>query len=297
MKIFNRSEYVALSNALQGYYQLLDQDKTIFPCFNSFYEYLETHYTDLLRNQRVKERDFDIDNFLYVLKPYYKGGEFDYLLNASANLDLLNVRFIVFELDNIKDHPILFPVVTLVIMELFVSKMRKIPSVLKVLGIEEAWKPITKGAMADFMRYIIKTVRKFYGITCIVTQEIDDLISSPIIKETIINNSDIKILMDMRKFMHKFEQLQQVLGMTDKSKTILLSVNRDNEPGKIYRENYIDLGGQRTFVVRNELCPQEYYAYTTEGKEKVKVQEYAAKYGSYQKGIEMLVKDLNNENH
>lgn len=289
---FNRSEYVALSNALQGYYQLLASDTSVFPCFNTFYDYVEAHYTEILRGQRVKEKDFDIDNFLYVLKPYYKGGEFDYLLNASANLDLLRERFIVFELDNIKDHPILFPVVTLVIMELFVSKMRKIPAVLKVLAIEEAWKPITKGAMADFMRYIIKTVRKFYGITCIVTQEIDDLLSSPIIKETIINNSDIKILMDMRKFMHKFDQLQMALGMTDKAKTILLSVNRDNEHGRNYRENYIELGGQYMRVVRNELCPEEYYAYTTEAKEKVKVQEYAEKYGSYEEGIKMLVRDL-----
>ncbi len=51
---FNRSEYVALSNALQGYYQLLDEDKIIFPCFNTFYEYVETHYTEILRGQRVK---------------------------------------------------------------------------------------------------------------------------------------------------------------------------------------------------------------------------------------------------
>jgi conjugation system TraG family ATPase len=289
---FNRSEYVALSNALQGYYQLLSANTAVFPCFNTFYEYVEDHYTEILRGQRVKEKDFDIDNFLYVLKPYYKGGEFDYLLNASANLDLLRERFIVFELDNIKDHPILFPVVTLVIMELFVSKMRKIPAVLKVLAIEEAWKPITKGAMADFMRYIIKTVRKFYGITCIVTQEIDDLLSSPIIKETIINNSDIKILMDMRKFMHKFDQLQQAMGMADKEKTMLLSVNRDNEQGRLYRENYIGLGGQYMRVVRNELCPEEYYAYTTEAKEKVKVQEYAQKYGGYEEGIKMLVRDM-----
>lgn len=288
---FNRSEYVALSNALQGYYQFLSGDANMFPCFNTFYEYLEDHYTERLREQRVKEKDFDIDNFLYVLKPYYKGGEFDYLLNASSNVDLLHERFIVFELDNIKDHPILFPVVTLVIMELFVSKMRKIPGILKVLAIEEAWKPITKGAMADFMRYIIKTVRKFYGITCIVTQEIDDLLSSPVIKETIINNSDIKILMDMRKFMHKFDQLQSALGMTDKAKTILLSGNRDNEPGRTYRENYIELGGQYMRVVRNELCPEEYYAYTTEAKEKVKVQQYAEKYGSYEEGIKMLVRE------
>jgi type IV secretory pathway VirB4 component len=88
----------------------------------------------------VKDIRFDIDNMLFVLKPYYKGGEYSYLLNAKENLDLLQKRFIVFELDNIKDHPILFPVVTLIIMETFVSKMRKLSKdTRKMILIEEAW--------------------------------------------------------------------------------------------------------------------------------------------------------------
>jgi conjugation system TraG family ATPase len=119
---FNRSEYVALSNALQGYYDHLKSEGGLFPCFNTFYEYLESHYVKVLQSHKVKDKDFDLGNFLYVLRPYYEGGEFDYLLNAKENLDLLDQPFIVIELDNIKDHPILFPVVTLIIMELFISK-------------------------------------------------------------------------------------------------------------------------------------------------------------------------------
>lgn len=285
---FNRSEYVALSNALQGYYQIIQGEPSIFPCFNTFYEYLETHYVEVLKGHRVKERDFDVDNFLYVLRPYYKGGEFDYLLNAHENLDLLNQQFIVFELDQIKDHPILFPVVTLIIMELFISKMRKLKGKRKVLTIDEAWKAIAKSGMAEFLKYAFKTIRKFNGIPIVITQELDDLISSPIIKDAIINNADIKILMDMRKFMNKFDKLQDVLGLSDKGKTILLSVNKDN------REIFIDIGGQVMKVYKNELCPEEYYAYTTEGKEKVKVMEYAAKYGSIEQGITALIREQNN---
>lgn len=289
---FNRSEYVALSNALQGYYDALKKDRNIFPCFNSFYEYLETDYVIILKNHKVKDKDFDIDNFLYVLRPYYKSGEFDYLLNATKNLDLLQQRFIVFELDNVKDHPILFPVVTLIIMELFISKMRKLKGERKILVIEEAWKAIAKSGMAEFIKYVFKTVRKFNGIAAVVTQEIDDLISSPIIKEAIINNADIKILMDMRKFLNKFDQLQAALGLSDKGKTILLSVNRANEPGKKYREVFIDLGGQTMKVYRNELSPEEYFAYSTEETEKVKVMQYVEKYGSIEIGIAHLVQDL-----
>jgi conjugation system TraG family ATPase len=283
--IFNRSEYVALSNALQGYYRQLKEDSTLFPCFNTFYEYLENYYLKVLEAHRVKDRDFDIDNFLYVLRPYYHGGEFDYLLNARENLDLLEQPFIVFELDQIKDHPILFPVVTLIIMELFISKMRKLPGKRKVLTIDEAWKAIAKSGMAEFLKYAFKTIRKFNGIPCVVTQELDDLISSPIIKDAIINNADIKILMDMRKFQGKIEKLQDALGMSEKAKTILLSVNKDN------REVFIDIGGQVSKVVKNELCPEEYYAYSTEGRERFRVIELSAKHGGVQQGIEAMVQE------
>ena len=289
---FNRAEYVALSNALQGYYDWLLFHKSVFPCFNTFYGYLESVYVSVLKEHKVKDRDFDIDNFLYVLRPYYKGGEFDYLLNADQNLDLLRQRFIVFELDTIKDHPILFPVVTLIIMELFISKMRKLKGIRKVLVIEEAWKAIAKAGMAEFIRYVYKTVRKFNGIAIVVTQELDDVISSPVIKEAIINNADIKVLMDMRKFMNKFDGLQAALGLSDKGKTILLSVNRNNEPGKKYREVFIDLGGQVMKVYRNELSPEEYFTYTTEEKEKLKVLQYTDKWGSMEKGIKKLMADV-----
>lgn len=280
---FNRAEYVALSNALEGYYRHLARDSNLFPCFDTFYEYLEGDYSEQLKGQRVKDRNFDIDNFLYVLRPYYRGGEFDYLLNARENLDLMQKRFIVVELDNIKDNPILFGVVTMTVMSLFISKMRKLGGLRKVLVIDEAWKALTRNGMAAFVQYAYKTFRKFNGVPIVVTQEIDDLISSPIIKDTIIANSDIKILMDMRKFVNKFDKLQETLGLSEKAKSILLSVNKDD------REIFIELGGKIARVFRNELSPQEYYAYTTEGKERVRVRELAQQYGSIEKGIEAMV--------
>ncbi len=285
---YNRSEYVALSNALQGYYE----SKPAFPCFNSFYEYLQTDYVEVLASHKVKDRDFNIHNFLYVLRPYYKGGEFDYLLNATENLDLLNQRFIVFELDNLKSHPILFAVVTLIIMELFISKMRKLQGIRKIIAIDEAWVAIAKSGMAGFIKYLYKTVRKFNGIAALVTQEIDDLISSPILKETVINNADTKILMDMRKFMNKFDKLQEVLGLSAKGKTLLLSVNKANEPDRNYREVFIDQGGQVLNVYRNELSVEEYLCYSTEESEKLRVQAYTAQYGSIEKAITVFAQEM-----
>ena len=290
---FNRSEYVALSNALQLYYEKLDSNSDLFPCFDSFYEFLKNEFVSILEGDKVKEKDFDVNNFLYVLRPYYKGGEFDYLLNATENLDLLKERFIVFELDNIKDHPILFPVVTIIIMEVFISKMRKLKGVRKMILIEEAWKAIAKEGMAEYIRYLFKTVRKFFGEAIVVTQEVEDIISSPVVKQAIINNSDCKILLDQSKYQNKFEQIQELLGLTEKEKALVLSVNKANDPDKKYKEVFISLGGMQSKVYRTEVSLEEYYAYTTEETEKVKVQAYAKKFdGDIRKGIAALANDL-----
>lgn len=289
---FRRSEYVALSNALTGYFEHLDQLPDIFPCFNTFYEYLSKEYLQILKNDRVKEKDFDIDNFLYVLNPYYKGGEFDYLLNATEHLDLLNERLVVFEIDSIKDHPILFPAVTLIIMEVFISKIRKLKGIRKMILIEECWKAIAKEGMAEYIKYLFKTVRKFFGEAVVVTQEVEDIISSPIVKQAIINNSDCKILLDQSKYQNKFDLIQELLGLTEQEKSQILSMNKANDPKRKYKEVFISLGGQYSKVYRTEVSLEEYLAYTTEENEKLKVQQYAMQYGSIQKGISMLAQDI-----
>lgn len=290
---FNRSEYVALSISLQMYYERLGKDKKLFPCFNTYYEFIRDEFVEILKADRVKEKDFDAENFLYVLRPYYSGGEFDYLLNATENLDLLRERFIVFELDNIKDHPILFPVVTIIIMEVFISKMRKLKGIRKMILIEEAWKAIAKEGMAEYIKYLFKTVRKFYGEAIVVTQEVEDIISSPIVKQAIINNSDCKILLDQSKYQNKFDQIQELLGLTEKEKALVLSINKSNDPARKYKEVFISLGGMLSKVYATEVSLEEYLAYTTEESEKMKVQAYTKKWGGdIRKGIAALANDI-----
>ena len=291
---FRRSEYVALSNALTLYFAHLEKRPDIFPCFNTFYEFLLSEYMQVLEAGKVKEKDFDIGNFLYVLNPYYRGGEFDYLLNATENLDLLNEPFIVFELDAIKDHPILFPAVTLIIMEVFISKMRKLKGIRKMILIEECWKAIAKEGMAEYIKYLFKTVRKFFGEAVVVTQEVEDIISSPIVKQAIINNSDCKILLDQSKYQNKFDSIQELLWLTEKEKAQILSMNKANDPKRKYKEVFISLGGQYSKVYRTEVSLEEYLAYTTEESEKMKVQEYTLKYGSIRKGIAVLAEEIRN---
>ena len=165
-----RSEEVALSNAVSLYIERITIDESVIPSFNSFYEFVKLDYAAILDAKRVREKDFDLANFLNVLEPYYKGGEYDFLLNSEKQLDLLSKRFIVFEIDAIKDHKILFPIVTIIVMEVFINKMRRLQGIRKMILIEEAWKAIAKEGMAEYIKYLFKTVRKFFGEAIVVTQ-------------------------------------------------------------------------------------------------------------------------------
>ena len=293
-----RSEEVALSNAVSAYIERITCDRSVTPCFNTFYEFVRDDYRRQLEQKNVREKDFDIDNFLNVLEPYYRGGEYDYLLNSDKELDLLHKRFIVFELDNIKDHKILFPVTTIIIMEAFINKMRKLKGIRKLILIEEAWKAIASANMADYIRYLYKTVRKYFGEAIVVTQEVEDIISSPIVKESIINNSDCKILLDQRKYMNKFDQIQSLLGLTDKEKSQILSINMANHPGRLYKEVWIGLGGTQSAVYATEVSAEEYLAYTTEETEKMEVYALAEKMGGdIEAAIRQLAEERRNSNH
>ncbi|MBS1659507.1 MAG: TraG family conjugative transposon ATPase [Bacteroidetes bacterium] len=287
-----RIEYVVLSDALQLYFAKLAANGGIFPCFNTFYEFLQQEFKATLLGDGVKEKDFDIENFLYVLRPYYSGGEFEHLLNARENLDILQQRFVVFELDSIKSHPVLFPVVTLVIMEIFMSKMRKLKGVRKLIVIEEAWRAIAQGGMAEYIKYLYKTIRKFFGKAIVVTQEIEDVISSETIRQAIINNADTKLLLDQSKFQNKFDQLQDFLGISEKQKTEILSLNKGHEPGRSYKDCWIGLGATSSKVYRVEVSPEEYYVYTSEQREKKLVREFITKAGNVKDGVKLLLNTL-----
>lgn len=284
-EVQTRSEYVALSNAIQLYYE----SQISFRCFDSFYEFLSGDYKAVIEHERVKLQDFDLGNLLYVLKPYYKGGEYGYLLNGKENLDLVNKPFIVFELDNVKDHPILMPVIAVIIMDAFIGKMRKLKGVRKILTMEEAWKALMRQSMAEFILFIYKTLRKYFGEAIVVTQEIEDILSSTIVKQAIINNSDCKILLDQSKYENKFEQVQEILGLTEKEKAMVLSLNKANDPKRRYKEVFISLGGRYSKVYATEVSPEEYLTYTTEEREKLAVMEAAEKYGSMEAGIKSIL--------
>ncbi len=288
-----KTESGELGSAVSAYIKKIQQDRSIVPCFDTFYEYMLNDYRAELekRDIKVSREDFNIDNFLTTLRQYYKGGRFDFLLNSRENIDLLHKRFIVFEIDSIKDNAELFPVVVIIIMEAFINKMRRLKGIRKLLIVEEAWKALTTENMANYLKYMYKTVRKYFGEAIVVTQEVDDIISSPVVKESIINNSDCKILLDQKKYMNKFDGIQSMLGLTEKEKAQILSINLANHPGRKYKEVWIGLNGVQSAVYATEVSPAEYLTYTTEESEKTEVFNLAEELGG---DLELAIRRLAN---
>ncbi|TFD99089.1 TraG family conjugative transposon ATPase [Dysgonomonas capnocytophagoides] len=290
----SKTESGELGSAVDEYIKKIQTDRNIVPSFNTFYEFMRDEYKVALKEREIEvsKADFNIDNLLTTLRQYYRGGRFDFLLNSDKELDLLNKRFIVFEIDAIKENRDLFPVVTIIIMEAFINKMRRLKGIRKQLIVEEAWKALSSPNMAEYLKYLYKTVRKFFGEAIVVTQEVDDIISSPIVKEAIINNSDCKILLDQRKYMNKFDSIQALLGLTEKEKAQILSINMSNNPSRIYKEVWIGLGGMQSAVYATEVSPSEYYTYTTEETEKLQVQKLSEKLGGdIEQAIKLITSD------
>lgn len=286
-----KTESGELGSAVEEYINRIHADKSIAPCFNTFYEFMRDEYKAELENREIEvgKEEFNINNFLTTLRQYYRGGRFDFLLNSDKELDLLNKRFIVFEIDQIKENRELFPIVTIIIMEAFISKMRRLKGIRKQFICEEAWKALSSPNMADYLKYLYKTVRKFFGEAIVVTQEVDDIISSPVVKDAIINNSDCKILLDQRKYMNKFDSIQELLGLTDKEKAQILSINMANNPNRLYKEVWIGLGGMQSAVYATEVSKSEYLTYTTEETEKMEVLNLAQKLDG---NMELAIKQL-----
>ena len=239
--------------------------------FNTYYEFALERIPQIMAEKKI---DFDIDDFAAILEQFYKGGELEHTLNNDLDKSLFDEKFIVFEIEKIKDDPILFPIVVLIIMDVFLQKMR-LKKGRKALIIEEAWKAISSPTMAGYIKYLYKTVRKFNGIAGVVTQELNDVIDSPIVKEAIINNSDVKILLDQSKFKDRYEDISAILGLTDVQRQQIFTVNAlPPKEGIPYHKEVWISRGQYSDVYSVEVPPEWYWAFTTERVEKEALKVY-----------------------
>ena len=260
--------------------------------FNSFYEYSVQRIPDICEENRIT--GIDLSTYRYMMKDFYWGGNHEKTLNENMDSSLFDETFVVFEIDSIKDDPLLFPLVTLIIMDVFLQKMR-IKKNRKVLVIEEAWKAIASPLMAEYIKFMYKTARKFWASVGVVTQEIQDIIGSEIVKEAIINNSDVVMLLDQSKFKERFDTIKTILGLTDVDCKKIFTINRlENKEGRsFFREVFIRRG--TTSGVYGVEEPREcYMTYTTERAEKEALKLYKRELQcSHQEAIEAYCRDWN----
>ena len=240
--------------------------------FNTFYEFSVERIPQICEENHLA--GIDLAAYNYLMKDFYKGGNHEVTLNEDLDTTLFDETFIVFEIDSIKDDPLLFPLVTLIIMDLFIQKMR-IKKNRKVLVIEEAWKAIASPMMAEYIKYMYKTARKFWASVGVVTQEIQDIVGSPIVKEAIINNSDVVMLLDQSKFRERFDEIQSILGLTEVDCKKIFTINRlENKEGRSFFREVFIRRGQVGAVYGVEEPHECYMTYTTERSEKEALKIY-----------------------
>ena len=259
------------------------------PIFNDYFEFVRDVFGDLLKQEEAGKEYFDLKDYLISLEQFYKSGPYDYLLNSAESVNILEDRFVVFEIDHIKGDPVIYPITTLVIMDAFMEKMTS-NSDFKVMCIEEAWKAIMGTQMATYMLELWKTARKHRTSAMVVTQELKDITSSPIIKDSIVENSGVKILLDQTKYVNRFDVLASELSLSEDDKAMVLSLNRLKIPGASGREVFFNLGNKKSFVMRLEVSPEERIAFSSQKRDKEKLAAAVAKTGSYIKAIKKLTK-------
>ena len=259
------------------------------PIFNDYFEFVRDVFGDLLAKEEAGKEYFDLKDYLISLEQFYKGGPYNYLLNSAESVNILEDRFVVFEIDHIKGDPVIYPITTLVIMDAFMEKMTS-NSDFKVMCIEEAWKAIMGTQMATYMLELWKTARKHRTSAMVVTQELKDITSSPIIKDSIVENSGVKILLDQTKYVNRFDVLASELSLSEDDKAMVLSMNRLKIPGASGREVFFNLGNKKSFVMRLEVSPEERIAFSSQKRDKERLAAMVAKTGSYIKAIKKLVK-------
>lgn len=262
--------------------------------FNGFYEYSEKFLPIYLNNKKHKitEEEFNLRTYLLVLKDFYKGGRYGTTLNESADNSLFDEPFIVFEIDNVKDNPKLFPIVTLIIMDTFIQKMRLRKDRRKALIIEEAWKAIASKLMGGYILYLYKTVRKFWGEAIVVTQELDDIIGNAVVKDSIINNSDSLILLDQTKFKDNFDRIASLLSLNKVEQNKIFTINNlNNKFGRSRFKEFYYKRGAKGEVLGNEVSNYQYLTYTTEKPEKSAIEYYFQSLGDYDKALNDFVSD------
>lgn len=278
------------------------------PVMDDYYNFLDKKVKPLLSKGKymvgtdeVGSEIFDLKKFHIALKAYSKKGEFAFFLNDPHPKDLFKSRWTVFELDRLSqvNDQKFYSLCVLAIMHAFDWKMRT-SSGRKVLAVDEAWKAIMNETMAPYLKGLWKTSRKFSTAAIVITQELEDITSSDVIKDAILANSDTRILLDQSRNRNilldesvskdEDSDVRKLLSLTPEDINLLLSLNRNNNPAYRYREVFIKYANGTSGVYATEVSPEEAIVYESNKSKKAPFLKLAEQCGSYIKAAKALSK-------
>lgn len=240
--------------------------------FNSFYEYFDSNVEEVLQREGIAEL-INPKLILFLLKDYYKGGTYEFLLNNSDERlkNLKNNRYITFQVKELKENIKLFSIVTFLLTNLYREKLYA-PELLdriKFIHYDEVWTAMDKPVLVKFIQDTIKTVRSQNGATIFTSQEPEDFFENEIIKNAVINNSELGVIMNLEKYKGKAKYVQELLSLTETQRNVLFSLGKKIPEGINCREFALLVGRKRIETYGMEVSLEERAIYESDPEEKV----------------------------
>lgn len=192
----NKAESSMLYDWICSYYEYVNAN-CVIPTLKGFTLFVK-EYDEKKRagsdGEYLKSIEFfNINHFITVLKPFTDGIYKD-IFNNETSMSLADYKLICFDLEGIQKDETLYPIVTMLIIDLVFSHIAKYPHILKHIILDEAWSFFT-GDMSGFIGYMYRTIRKQNGTVTIITQSAQDIIDSDL-ANALIQNTQVFIILD-----------------------------------------------------------------------------------------------------
>lgn len=160
----------------------------------------------------IKDDD-DLRRVAHIIRPYVDGGHKEY--NQYTNVDLSN-KYIVFDLDGLDGNDL--AVALFVCMDFVWGKAKENKVDKKAIFIDEIWKLIGvegNDKAAEYCVEIYKTIRKYGGSACCMTQELTDFFKLKDGKygKAIVSNSDTKVCLRVDEA--EVSKLREVMELSE----------------------------------------------------------------------------------
>jgi conjugation system TraG family ATPase len=276
-------DHATLSGTIMRYYEYLQQNPDTLPCFTGYYHFFKKSIATNTIYKDVSLNTFNRESFLLVMSRFiekskgydgteYPEGDLGYLFNCVENPDIFNNQLVIFELDQIKDNVVLFPITYYILTNVVFKRLMnaKKKGLRLYYIIDEAWVLLSGkyGDVSFFIEYAYRTFRKHGGSATLVTQGITDITNNEKIGMAVNDNCDIKIF--KKQPADKRHLFQKVLNLSDHNLSLLYSqVDK-------HREFYISFKDTAT-VLQLNLSNYSLGVYTTKADEVKWINENLAK--------------------